>query len=70
LRAAAAAEQPSAHSGRVFTVDAKQLIQFIAAENDLIVEFRQRKRQTLTPEKAEARRLRMAAMNAAQRVQP
>ena len=68
LRAAGAAEKPSAHSGRVFSVDARQLIQFIAAENDLIVEFRHRKRQQLTPEKTEARRLRMAAMNAAQRV--
>ena len=68
MRAAGAAEQPSAHSGRLFTVDARQLIQFIAAENGLTVEFRQRKRQTLTPEKAEARRLRMAALNAAQRV--
>ena len=68
MRVAGAAEKPSAHSGRVFSVAARQLIQFIAAEHGLTVEFRHRKRQQLTPEKTEARRLRMVAMNAAQRV--
>lgn len=64
----AGAEQiPSRIEGTLFRVDAKALIEFIAASSGLIVEFRNRKRQTLTPEKAEARRLRMAAINAAQR---
>ena len=67
---AGAPERASAHSGRVFVVEARQLIEFIAATNGLVVEFRSRKRQTLTPEKVEARRLRMAAINAAQRVRP
>ena len=63
------AEQiPSRVDGHLFRVDAKKLILFIAESSGLNVEFRTRKRQTLSPEKAEARRLRMAAMNAAQRV--
>lgn len=65
---AGAVEKPSLHSGRIFTVDAKQLIQFIAETNGLHVEFRNRKRPQLTPEHAEARRQRMAELNARQRV--
>ena len=66
---AAGAEQiPSRIDGALFRVDAKQLIEFIAVSSGLNVEFRTRKRQTLSPDKAEARRLRMAAINAAQRV--
>jgi hypothetical protein len=60
--------RPSKFDGHLFTVDARQLIEFIAAASGLNVEFRARKRQQLSPEKAEARRLRMAAMNAKQRV--
>ena len=63
------AEQiPSRVDGHLFRVDAKKLILFIAESSGLNVEFRTRKRQTLSPDKAEARRLRMAAINAAQRL--
>lgn len=65
---AGATKLPSRIDGKVFKVDARQLIEFIAESSGLIVEFRTRRRQQLTPEKQEARRLRMAAMNAAQRV--
>jgi len=51
--------------GALFRVDAKQLIEFIAASSGLVVEFRTRKRQTLSPEKVEARRLRMAEVRRA-----
>ena len=62
-----ASAKPSKNDGHLFTVDAKQLIEFIAETSGLIVEFRNRRRQQLTPEKMEARRLRMAEMNAKQR---
>ena len=66
---AAGAEQiPSRIDGALFRVDARQLIEFIAASSGLNVEFRARKRQTLSPEKAEARRQRMAELNQRQRV--
>jgi hypothetical protein len=64
---AGARQLPSRLGGRLFEVDARQLIEFIAAASGLVVEFRARKRQTLSPEKAEARRIRMAELNAAQR---
>lgn len=65
---AAGAEQiPSRIEGHLFRVDAKQLIEFIAASSGLNVEFRARKRQTLSPEKLEAKRRRMAEMNQRQR---
>ena len=60
---------PSRIDGALFCVDAQQLILFIAASSGLVLEFRSRKRQQLSPEKQEARRQRMAAMNAKQRVQ-
>lgn len=67
---AAGAEQiPSRIDGHLFRVDAKQLIEFIAASSGLNVEFRARKRQTLSPEAAEAKRRRMAEMNQRQRAQ-
>lgn len=59
--------RPSRTAGYIFTVDARQLIIFIAESSGLNVEFRNRKRQQLSPEKAEARRQRMAHLNAAQR---
>ena len=65
---AGATQLPSRVAGKLFSVDARQLIEFIAAASGLNVEFRNRKRQQLSPEKAEARRQRMAAINAAQRV--
>jgi hypothetical protein len=68
LAAFGAVEKKALSDGRIFQVDAKGLITFIAESSGLIVEFRTRRRQQLTPEKQEARRLRMAAMNAAQRV--
>jgi hypothetical protein len=64
---AGAKQLPNRIQGRLFEVDARQLIEFIAASSGLVVEFRARKRQTLSPEKAEARRIRMAELNAAQR---
>lgn len=57
----------NASDAQMFRLDAKQLIVFIAESSGLIVEFRNRRRQQLTPEKAEARRLRMAFLNAQQR---
>ncbi len=54
--------------GHLFELDAKLLIEFVAESAGLIVEFRNRRRAQLSPEHAEERRLRMAAMNAAQRV--
>jgi len=62
-----AKQLPSRLGGRLFEVDAKQLIEFIAAASGLNVEFRARKRQTLSPEKAEAKRQRMAELNRRQR---
>lgn len=65
---AGATEKPSLCDGRIFECDARQLIQFIAASSSLVIEFRQRKRQQLSPEQAEARRLRMSELNARQRM--
>ena len=65
---AGATQLPSRIDGALFRVDARQLIEFIAASSGLNVEFRARKRQTLSPEKAEARRQRMAELNQRQRV--
>jgi hypothetical protein len=62
-----AKQLPNRIDGRLFEVDAKQLIEFIAASSGLNVEFRARKRQTLSPEKAEAKRQRMAELNRRQR---
>lgn len=65
---AGATELPSRIDGHLFWVDAKQLIEFIAAASGLNVEFRARKRQALSPEKVEARRRRMAELNQRQRI--
>ena len=65
---AGAKQLPSQIDGQLFRVDAKQLIEFIAAASGLNVEFRSRKRQALSPEKVEARRRRMAELNQRQRV--
>lgn len=62
-----ATKKDSRIDGGLFVVDAKMLIEFIASSSDLNVEFRNRKRPQLTPENVEKRRLRMAALNAAQR---
>ena len=58
---------PSRIDGHLFRVNAKQLIEFIAAASGLNVEFRARKRQELSPEKLAAKRARMAEMNRQQR---
>jgi len=67
MQDAGAESIPTRIDGHLFRVDARQLIIFIAASSGLVVEFRTRKRQTLSPENAEAKRRRMAEMNAAQR---
>ncbi len=54
--------------GHLFELDARQLIEFVAASSGLIVEFRNRRRAQLTPEQTEAKRQRMAELNARQRV--
>ena len=59
---------PSRIDGHLFRVNAKQLIEFIAASSGLNVEFRARKRQELSPEKMAAKRARMAELNQRQRV--
>jgi len=48
--AAGATEKPSAHSGRVFKVDARQLIEFIAKSSGLAVEFRKHKKRQYSEE--------------------
>ncbi len=40
---------PTVIDGKLFEVDAKQLIQFIAESSGLVVEFRQRKRRQDSP---------------------
>lgn len=59
---------PSQLDGHLFAVDAKMLIEFIAASAGLNVEFRNRKRQQLSGEAMAAKRQRMAELNAKQRV--
>jgi len=57
---------PSIHAGgQLFRLTAQQLIEFIAADAGLNVEFRKRKRAQLSPEAMEAKRERMRALNAA-----
>lgn len=57
---------PCTHSdGKLFRLTAQQLIEFIAADAGLNVEFRARKRAQLSPEAMEAKRARMRALNAA-----
>lgn len=60
-------EKTHSHDGRVFIVDARALIEFIAMASGLNVEFRNRKRQTLSPEAKERKRNRMRELNAKQR---
>jgi hypothetical protein len=67
LRSTGATEQPCLHDGRIFVVDAKQLIQFVAESSGLAVEFRSQKRRQLTDQQREAKRLAMAAINAKKR---
>lgn len=45
-----AIELPSRIDGKLFKVNAKQLIEFIAAENGLVVEFRKHKKRQLSDE--------------------
>lgn len=57
---------PCTHAdGQLFRLNAQQLIEFIAADAGLNVEFRSRKRAQLSPEALEAKRERMRALNAA-----
>lgn len=60
---------PSTHAdGRLFALDTRQLIQFLADSEGIPVEFRSRRKAQLSPEALEAKRARMKALNAAQRV--
>lgn len=60
---------PATHgAGSLYQVTAQQLIQFIAADAGINVDFPRRKKAQLSPAAAEARRARMRALNAAQRV--
>ncbi len=59
-----ATERPCPYDGRVFTVDARQLIEFIAEASGLAVEFRSQRRRQLTDEQRAAKRVAMAAINA------
>lgn len=47
---AGATQLPSRIDGKLFKVDARQLIEFIAAENGLVVEFRKHKKRQLSDE--------------------
>jgi hypothetical protein len=51
--------------GKLYRLTAQQLIEFIAADAGLNVEFPRRKRAQLSPEQLEAKRQRMKALNAA-----
>jgi hypothetical protein len=51
--------------GKLYRLTAQQLIEFIAADAGLNVEFPRRKRAQLSPEALEAKRQRMKAINAA-----
>ena len=53
--------------GKLYRLTAQQLIQFVAADAGLNVEFPRRKKAQLSPEALEAKRQRMKAINAAQR---
>lgn len=58
---------PCAHAdGQLYRLSAQQLIEFIAADAGLNVEFRSRKRAQLSPEALEAKRERMRALRASQ----
>lgn len=60
---------PCTHAdGKLFRLTAQQLIEFIAADAGLNVEFRARKRAQLSPEALEAKRARMKALRASQMV--
>jgi hypothetical protein len=57
---------PSTHAdGKLFAVDTRQLIQFLADSEGIAIEFRSRRRAQLSPEQLEAKRARMKALNAA-----
>lgn len=59
---------PSTHSdGKLFAVDTRQLIQFLADSEGIPIEFRSRRKAQLLPEQLEAKRARMKAMNAVKR---
>lgn len=60
LRGIKATEQPCLHDGRIFIVDAKQLILFIAEASGLAVEFKSQKKRQYSEEQREAMRQRMA----------
>jgi hypothetical protein len=53
--------------GKLYKLTAQELIQFIAHDAGLNVEFPKRKKAQLSPEALEAKRQRMKALNAAQR---
>lgn len=67
MRGIGATEQPCLHDGRIFVVDARQLILFIAESSGLAVEFRGQKRRQLTEEQRAAKRAAMATINAKKR---
>lgn len=57
---------PSTHgAGKLFAVDTRQLIQFLAESEGIPVEFLSRRKAQLTPEQVEAKRERMRALNTA-----
>ena len=66
LQSMGATEKPCSHDGRLFVVDARQLIEFIAESSGLIVEFRQRRRKQLSDEQREHLRQRMTSVRNAQ----
>jgi len=53
--------------GKLYKLTAQQLIQFVAADAGINVEFPLRKKAQLSPQALEAKRQRMKALNAAQR---
>lgn len=60
-----ATEVKSAHDGRIFDLDAHQLIEFLAEVNGLIIEFRKHKKRQYSEATKEAMRERLAKARAA-----
>lgn len=60
-----ALEVASGHDGRIFDLDARQLIEFLAEVNGLIIEFRKHKKRQYSEATKEAMRERLAKARAA-----
>lgn len=64
LEALGAQRVKSHHDGLIYDVDARQLIEYVAAYHHIVVDFPKRRRMKLSPERREALRQRMLRINA------